>query len=361
MCNSLSIIVPVLNEAENIPILVENISKTLNGLDWEVVFVDDDSKDASREVLLALSKSNYRIRFITRIGRRGLSTAVIEGALTCSKDLIAVMDGDLQHDESLLPKMLDCFTKDTADVVIGSRFLESSSLGEFSNKRERMSRIGNWLSQTIIKTSLTDPLSGFFMLKRELFESVVQNLSGTGFKILLDILSTTKRDIRIHELPFNFRSRVHGDSKIDSLVTLEFGLMLLDKWFGRVVPARFLLFTAVGSLGVLLHLSLLWLFYKNFSYDFYFSQVGATVITMTFNFYLNNNLTYRDYRLTGYRFLLGLLSFYGLCSIGAMANFQLAEFLYEKNIFWVLAGISGALIGAVWNYVMTFFFTWKAK
>lgn len=361
MPQSLSIIVPILNEAKNIPILVDRVSASLAQIDWELIFVDDDSSDQSRAQLIALSSVNPRVRFLTRIGRQGLSTAVIEGALSSARDYIAVMDGDLQHDEAVLPKMLSCLSNNEADIVIGSRFLEQSSLGEFTAKRERMSRVGNWLSQTIIKTKLSDPLSGFFMLERTLFENVVHKLSGTGFKILLDILSTIKKPIKVKELPFQFGTRVHGESKIDSLVTLEFGLMLLDKWFGRIVPARFLLFTAVGAVGVGIHLLLLAIFFKTLQFDFYYSQAIATLLTMTFNFSLNNNLTYRDRRLSGPAFFTGLLSFYFVCSVGAVANFQFADFLYSQSVYWAAAGIAGAGIGAVWNYAMTSLFTWKAR
>ena len=199
------------------------------------------------------------------------------------------------------------------------------------------------------------------MLKREVFEGVVKDLSGTGFKILLDILSSTKSRLRIKELPFEFGDRLHGESKIDSLVTLEFGLMLADKWFGKWIPPRFLLFTAVGGLGVGVHVAILWIAYRFFGVDFYFSQVLATLITMAFNFTLNNVLTYRDRRLYGAGFIKGLLSFYIVCSIGALANFQFAEFLFNNKFHWLLAGIGGAFIGAVWNYAMTSIFTWKRK
>lgn len=361
MKRDLSIIVPVLNEAANIPILIDRISAALSDLEWEVVFVDDDSSDASRNVLIDLSQINDRVRFITRIGRQGLSTAVIEGALTSHADCIAVMDGDLQHDETLLPEMFKSLRENDADIVVGSRFLESSSLGEFSAQRERMSRIGNWLSNTVIKTQLTDPLSGFFMISRKRFESVVRELSGTGFKILLDVLSSSNTPMRVKELPFKFGTRIHGESKIDSLVALEFGMMLLDKWFGRWIPPRFFLFTAVGGLGVGIHVAILGLLFKLLDIDFYIAQVVATLVTMAINFSLNNILTYRDRRLHGLGFIKGLLSFYVVCSIGALANFQFAEFLFNKQAHWILAGLGGAVIGAVWNYAMTSIFTWKKK
>ena len=359
MTPSLSIIVPILNEAENIPLLVNRVADQMGNTNYTIIFVDDDSYDGSREVLIDISKRNPRVRFLSRIDRQGLATAVIEGALSSSDDFIAVMDGDLQHDESLLPEMLATLVNEQADIVVGSRFAKGSSLGEFSETRERISRIGNWLSQSVIKSQLSDPLSGFFMLKRHLFESVVRNLSGSGFKILLDILSTIKVPVRVKELPFTFGTRIHGESKIDGSVTLEFGLMLLDKWFGGLIPARFIMFAAVGGLGVGIHLSLLALFYQALNAPFISAQIIATVLTMTVNFLLNNSLTFRDRRLVGGALFKGLLSFYLFCSIGALANFQLADFLFNNQVYWLLSGFAGAIVGAVWNYAMTSIFTWR--
>ncbi|NND82180.1 MAG: glycosyltransferase [Gammaproteobacteria bacterium] len=359
MTATLSVIVPVLNEAKNISILVEKLDAALAGLEWEVVFVDDDSSDGSRDTLIDLSRCNRRVRFLSRVGRQGLSSAVIEGAMSCASDHIAVMDGDLQHDEKVLPKMRRVLVDEGADVVVGSRFLERSELGTFSQTRERISRVGNWLSGTVIKTQLSDPLSGFFMARREVFESVVRNLAGTGFKILLDILASSKRPLKVVELPFTFGTRLHGESKVDSLVTLEFGMMLLNKWFGGWIPIRFMLFSLVGGLGVISHLIILAGLYRVVETEFIYAQAAATLITMAINFVLNNLFTYRDKRLTGLSFFMGLASFYLVCSIGALANFQFAEFLYQQQLHWALAGFSGAMVGAVWNYAMSSVFTWR--
>ncbi len=361
MLASLSIIIPVLNEAENLPLIVDRLEQSLGDHGWEVVFVNDESKDNSQQVLRELVASHSQVRFLNRIGRRGLSSAVIEGALTSPAPIIAVMDGDLQHDETLLPEMLDLIRRDQANVVVGSRFLEQSDHGSLSSGREKMSRLGNWLSRLVIKTRLSDPLSGFFMLKREVFDTAQAELSGTGFKILIDILASTKSPIRLAELPFEFGQRLHGVSKIDSLVTLEFLMLLGDKWLGKWIPVRFLLFTAVGGLGVGIHIAILGLLYKGLGYEFYISQISATLITMAVNFTLNNTFTYRDRRLRGKSLLVGILSFYLVCSIGAVANLQFAEFLFNHQTYWALAGFAGAVVGAVWNYAMTSVFTWTRK
>lgn len=363
MAEELSIIVPVLNEAKNLSILVDRLSDALDKdqIDWEVIFVDDDSQDKRRSTLLQLANKNPRVRFLSRIGRQGLSSAAIEGMLSSSAQHLAVMDGDLQHDEALLPKMLAELNREDLDIVVGSRFAEGASLGEFSSRREKVSNLGNWLARLTIKTELKDPLSGFFMVKRQSFEPTVYNLSGTGFKILVDILASSPRPLKVKELGFTFGKRIHGESKIDSLVAIEFLTLLAEKWIGHLVPVRFLFFAAVGGLGVFIHLAILTLLFKTLAWPFYTAQAVATLLTMAINFSLNNVLTYRDRRLSGAGYIKGLLSFYLVCSVGALANFQFAEFLFNESIHWILAGLAGAIVGAVWNYAMTSTFTWAKK
>ena len=361
MTVELSIIIPVLNERDNLVPMVERLSAALSDIKWEVIFVDDASRDGSREELIQLSQSNTRVRFLTRIGRQGLSSAAIEGLLSSSASCLAVMDGDLQHDETLLPVMMSKLRDEGYDLAMGSRFAEGAEVGEFSSLRQKMSNLGNRFAQRVIKADLTDPLSGFFMIRRDVFEENAHRLSGTGFKILIDILASSPHPLKVAELPFVFGQRQHGESKLDSLVIVEFLTLLIDKWLGHLIPVRFLFFTAVGSFGVIIHLLLLTSFYKFAAVSFYLAQAVATLITMAVNYSLNNLLTYRDRRLEGHAFFIGLISFYLVCSIGALANFQFADFLYRGQVHWIVAGVAGAVIGAVWNFAMTATFTWAKK
>jgi dolichol-phosphate mannosyltransferase len=207
---------------------------------------------------------------------------------------------------------------------------------------------------------LTDPMSGFFMLKREVFDAAVRRLSLEGYKILLDILASSPASVRIKEVPYVFGLRRHGHSKLDTLVVLDYLMLLLDKLVGRWVPVRFLMFTGVGSLGVVLHMGVLAAALKS-GVAFLPAQTVATAIAIAGNFFLNNWLTYRDKRLKGLRrVLLGLASFYAVCSIGAVANVGIANFLFvEQRLTWWLSGIAGILVGAVWNYATSALFTWR--
>ncbi|HEX4504377.1 MAG TPA: glycosyltransferase family 2 protein [Alphaproteobacteria bacterium] len=358
----LSVVVPTYNEAENVPLLVGKLNTVLAGIDWEVIFVDDDSRDGTAKVARSLTASSGgRVRVVQRIGRRGLSSACVEGALASSAPYIAVMDGDLQHDERVLPKMLQAL-RDGAEIAVGSRFVPGGDVGEFAANRIKISRAGAQLAKLVVKQELSDPMSGFFMLRRDVFERVVRNLSATGFKILLDIFASAPQPLKAVELPYTFGSRVKGESKLDTMVAWEYAMLLLDKMVGSYVPVRFLMYLGVGTFGLGIHLLVLWFTYKSQNLQFATAQTIATIIAMMFNYWLNNIVTYRDQRLKGIRFVYGFFSFAVICSIGALSNIGVASALFmEDSQAWWVAGILGGLLGSVWNYAMTSVFTWRVR
>lgn len=279
----LAVVVPTLNELDNIEPLLEKLKTVLAGLSWEVVFVDDDSRDGTVDLLNQLQSESSNVRVLRRVGRRGLSSACVEGMLATSAPFLAVMDADLQHDETVLPRMLEVMKSQDVDVVVGTRFASGGSAGGFSRLRFLISRVGSWLSRSVCRAQLSDPMSGFFMLRRGFFEQTVRRMSGQGFKILLDLFASAPRPVRFVEIPYHFRQRYHGASKLDTLVMLEYMTLIGDKLFGHYVPVRFLLFVLVGVLGLLVHLGLLGLFFRTFAFDFYYAQEIATLIAMTVN------------------------------------------------------------------------------
>jgi dolichol-phosphate mannosyltransferase len=356
----LSIIVPTFNEQDNIEELVQRVDRCLPGIDWEIVFVDDDSADGTLKVLHDASRADPRVRYLQRIGRRGLASAVVEGILSTSAPYIAVMDADLQHDESKLADMLRRLETSNCDIVIGSRYVESGGTGDWSEHRRRISDVATKLTRLVLRTTVSDPMSGFFMLRREAFNSSVRRLSNMGYKILLDILVSAQRPLVVAEVPYVFRSRQHGESKLDSAVTWEFLMLLLDKTVGRVVPGRFVMFTLVGGLGVFVHMLVLAAANRGLDVAFLTSQLAATAAAMTFNFFANNLLTYRDKRLKGFwQLTRGLLSFYAVCGLGAVSNVGVATVLFREDYSWWLSGLAGILVGAVWNYAASSMFTWR--
>jgi dolichol-phosphate mannosyltransferase len=358
----LSVIVPTFNEAGNVTELRDRVAAALAGIDWEMIFVDDDSPDGTATKLRELAQADRRVRCILRIGRRGLASACIEGVLASSAPVVAVIDADLQHDERLLPEMFDLIGRGDLDVVVGSRYAESGSVLGWDESRAAISRFATRLARLVLKADLHDPMSGFFMIRREaVVECVRTGVSGIGFKILLDLFATSPTPLRYRELPYKFRERVAGESKLDTNVAWEYFIMLVDKFLGRAVPIRFIAFSLVGGFGVAIHLLVLTLLFKGLETTFLWAQIGATMVAMTSNFALNNVLTYRDLRLRGWRLLRGWFSFVLACSVGALANVGVAEYLFQRNSYWVASAIAGVLIGAVWNYAVTAVYTWKTR
>ncbi|MEP3048506.1 MAG: glycosyltransferase family 2 protein [Roseibium sp.] len=355
----LSVILPSFNEAANIPILVGLLDKALQGISWEAIVVDDNSPDGTTEVARKIALADPRVRVIRRIGRRGLSGACIEGILASSAPYVAVMDADLQHDETLLPKMLAEIKTDETDLVVASRKVDGGTVGEgLSSIRAWGSNIANGLAQKLLNVTLQDPMSGFFMVRREKAEALAPKLSPQGFKILLDLVSSADGTLKIKELPFTFRERQHGESKLDTLVTLDYFGLLLAKYFGDVVSIRFLMFGLVGASGLVVHLFALRVFLLS-DMSFNASQTAASFVAMTTNFFLNNQLTYRDRRLSGVNAIIGLLTFYAVCSVGVLANVGVANLIYTDPTYWWFAGAAGAIMGAVWNYAASSALTWR--
>lgn len=355
-----TVVIPTFNERDNVEPLLDKLAVALADHGWEAVFVDDDSPDGTADAVREVAKRDPRVRCIQRIGRRGLSSAVVEGMLSSSADFFAVIDGDMQHDESVLPKMLATLRDDASvDVVVGSRYVDGGSFGDWDQKRIAISQFATKLAQRITKAELSDPMSGFFMIRRPAFESAVRQVSGQGFKILLDLFASSPEPLRYREVPFEFRTRVHGESKLDALVVWEYLMLLMDKTVGHIVPVRFAMFAAIGGFGVFVHFLALWALHRAMAVDFAWSQGIATFVAMTSNFYMNNILTYRDQRLTGFKALYGLLTFYAVCSLGAVANVGAAKFVFEADYTWWVAGGAGAIVGAVWNYAASSVFTWN--
>ncbi len=357
----LSVVVPCYRERENVRPLVAALDAALSGCRWEVIFVDDDSPDGTSDEIRALALADPRVRGLRRIGRRGLSSAVIEGVLASSAEFIAVMDGDLQHDETRLLPMLEAVCHDRCDIAVGSRHVAGgNSEGLSTPWRHRLSESGIRMAQAMLPVRLGDPMSGFFACRRTYFESLSPRLSATGFKILLDLILSAPTPPRVLELPCQFRPRLAGESKLDALVLVQFAAMLLDKAAGGLLPMRFAAFALIGALGVAVNLGVLHLA-GTAGAGFVPAQIIATLVSMVVNFVLNNTLTYRDRCLRGSRLWVGLAVFMLVCGVGAVANIGIARTLYADHRGWDFAGAAGAAIGVVWNYAVSSTLIWRAR
>jgi dolichol-phosphate mannosyltransferase len=356
----LCIVVPVLNERDNIAPLIGKLDAVLDGIAWEVMFVDDDSKDGTRDAIAAIARSDPRVRLLHRIGRRGLASAFIEGAQASLAPCIAAMDGDLQHDEAVLPRMFAALRDDGVEIAIGSRYVAGGGVGDWNSRRAGMSNFATKLSHLVLRTPVADPRSGLFMIRREVFDRASRRLSAMGFKILLDIIASLPEPPVIRELPYEFRNRVAGESKLDAGVLRDYLMLILDKLVGHIVPVRFLLFAGVGALGIAAHLVVLSIGLKLADLPFGQAQLAATAAAILGNFTLNNVFTFRERRLQGWAFLRGLATFAVICSVGAAGNLGVATFLFDTaRSSWWLAGIAGAVMSLVWNYAASSVITWR--
>ena len=357
----LAVVIPTFNELRNVPVLVARLDAALKGRNWEAIFVDDDSPDGTADAAREIARVDRRVRVVQRIGRRGLSTACIEGMCATAAPCVAVIDGDLQHDEAILPAMLDALDKDAGlDLVVGSRFVDGGGTGEWDHDRVAKSAFATRLARGVLKAELNDPMSGFFMIRTAIVRRLSHHLSAIGFKILLDIMTTSPAPLNFVEIPYTFRLRTEGESKLDHVVAMEYIIALYDRMFGHVIPVRFAMFSAIGVLGLGLHMAVLSALYVGLDATFLTGQIVATAAAMTFNFFLNNALTYRELRLKGARALFGgWISFSLVCSVGAIANVGIAHFLHDvQSGEWAISAMIGVLVGAVWNYALSSRFVW---
>ncbi|RBM05251.1 glycosyltransferase [Novacetimonas cocois] len=357
----ISVVVPCYNERDNIRPMIDALHRALAGREWEVIFVDDDSPDGTIHVVRQLGARDARVRGLLRLGRRGLSSAVIEGILSSSAEIVAVMDGDMQHDERCLGQLIDAISSGGNDIAIGSRHVEGGdSRGLASRWRHVLSDAGIRIARKFLPVEVSDPMSGFFAIRRDLFTRIAPRLSGTGFKILLDIIMSAPGALRVAEVPYVFRARVAGESKLDSMVLIQFATMLLDRMCHGYLPVRFVSFCIVGLLGIGVNLAVLSVLVQC-GVGFRVGQAVGTYVSMIGNFWLNNTLTYRDRRLKGGAMFGGLCLFVLSCSVGAVANIGVAQMILNDGRYWTWASVAGAAIAAVWNYAVSSTLIWKVR
>jgi dolichol-phosphate mannosyltransferase len=356
----LTVVVPTLNERDNLVPLLEALDAVLSSVDYEVVFVDDDSRDGTADLACELAQSNPRVRVLQRIGRRGLASAVVEGMLASSAPYLGVIDSDLQHDETILPLMLKKLKEERLDLVVATRHIEGGSMGEMAPHRVFLSRLGQFLSSVVSRTRLSDPMSGFFVVTRAYLNEVVHSLSNTGFKILLDLVASARRPARLGEVGYKFRPRLHGESKLDIVVSLEYLELIVDKLVGDFIPVSYVIFGFAGTVGILASLLLVHLFrsFSGMSPDS--SQLFASIIVIGTNFLLNNQLTFRSARLSGWNLVIGIAVFYVACSIGLFLNLWVFDSLGPAAP-WYLAAAAGLIVGSIWNYWISAMFVWQVR
>ena len=358
---TLSVVVPTYRESANLAVLFRRVEAALEGLPWEMIVVDDDSPDGTSEIAFALASSDPRMRCLRRVNRSGLAGAVVEGWMSSSADIVAVIDGDLQHDETILLKMYRALAAGEDDLAIGTRVADEHA-GGLSPARQMLSDLGAWFFRRIAGATVTDPMSGYFMIRREIVSRLAPRLSPDGFKILADVILSAGGELKIVEIPYRFRKRVAGESKLTPLVGLDFLELVAHHASGGLLPIQFVLFALVGAVGLVVHVIALSAFRHWFGpADFGSAQLAATLVAMASNFILNNEITYRTYRYRGMNMLAGFAGFALACSVGALANIDVASWLYQWNRTWWVAGMAGAVLSVVWNYAVSTNLIWRPR
>jgi dolichol-phosphate mannosyltransferase len=233
-------------------------------------------------------------------------------------------------------------------------------MGSFAPWRVRLSHLGLRISRMVTRVEISDPMSGFFIVTRGFVNEVVHRTSGVGFKILVDMLASARRPLRVGEVSYTFRNRERGVSKLDLNVGIEYLYLVLDKLFGDHIPVRFGLYVLVGAAVLILHLIMLGAL-LNRQVSFAQAQMTATGFAMTANFLLNNLVTHRNARLRGWRLLPGLATFCLACAMGFVINLSISKQMLSRGFPWLWAGLAGLAISSVWNYGVTSVFTWRLK
>jgi len=355
----LSLVIPTFNESANLRELVRRVDAALAGVAWEMIVVDDNSPDGTWRLAKEVSLDDPRVRCLRRVNRRGLAGACIEGMLASSAPVVAVMDADLQHDERILPKMMEKI-RGGADLVVGSRHVAGGSADEgFSARRAFISRFATQMAKKALHAEFNDLMSGFFMIRREIVDSCAADLTPAGFKILADLVASAPKPLKVEEVGYTFRERHAGESKLDVKVALDFVGLLLNKASGGRIPVRFIFFALVGASGVGVHMATLYACLA-LGLRFEVAQSLAVLVAMTTNFFINNAITYRDAKIRGLTQLaLGLFYFYAVCAIGAVANVGIAEFLFNRYGLVTVAALAGVVMGSVWNFALSSLFVWR--
>jgi len=303
----LSVISPTLNEAENVSRLVEQLQGALVDIDYEILIVDDDSPDLTWSIAEKISLTNPRVRTLRRMHDPGLSVAVIDGFSAAGGDVVACIDADLQHDPSILPRMLD--ELQGMDVVVGSRHVDGGSTGKWNWLRRLQSWIATKTAQFLLGVKLKDPMSGYFLVWRKDFVAVKEQLDGKGFKILLEILARLHGS-RVKEVPYTFRPRTHGESKLSSKVVL---LYIQQLWrlcgTSRHFSVRLLKSAVVGGIGVFINLAVMALVLKLTKVRDWRASAIASLIANVHNYAMINLQTYADRSHKEFRRLEGYLSY----------------------------------------------------
>jgi dolichol-phosphate mannosyltransferase len=358
MKDSISLIIPTYNEKDNIKPLIERIGKALSGYNYEVVIVDDNSKDGTIDIANSLA-AQYPLKILVRRNEKGLSTAVIHGIKNSTGKYVLVMDADLQHPPEILPSLVKA-VEDGADMAFASRYVPGGGCPQWGLVRRIISKGATKISHILLPASrrVNDPMSGFFIFKREGMDP--DKLKPIGYKIALEILLLGRFD-KVAEVPFLFEERTAGQSKLKAKTQIDYLKHVFSLMVRTGELAMLLKFIAVGLSGVVVNMGVYWLLtrytgLKNIDWLANLLGIEASILT---NFILNDTFTFARRR-AGKSFIGRLLKFNFISAAGA--GVQTGVFLLFTRAFGVFDMLSlfiGIVIAFLLNYFINRNWTWK--
>ena len=360
----ISIILPTLNEEKNIGILLPKIQHILKDYTYEVIVVDDNSTDKTRHIAEEFFAINNNGFVLHRGALTGLSSAIYDGFNIASGNFLIVMDADLQHDEAILPELINKIATGKYDICIASRNIENGGYGNLILTRKLLSKFGIWLANFILNMKLSDPMSGYFGISRKLFEGIKHSINPRGFKLLLEILYKSK-NVNIAHIPYNFKVRKFGETKLTLAIGFEYLLALLDLKLGWVISYRFILFGFVGFIGSCLNFSF-FITFLYFDLPILWSVFYAASLGMIWSFLANNFFTFSEYRYSRKKILLGLFLYLFLSLPGIFVQISVTSFLsnlmqgsFYLSDYLYFIYLVAVICGAALNYIIHLNITWK--
>ena len=360
---SISFVLPTFNERNNIVFLIEEILKLTSQHEIEIIVVDDNSNDGTSEIVRNLAQLEKKIKLINRFNRFGLSSAIKEGCINATFDIIAIMDSDGQHEVKDVLNAIRKLIHKKFDVVFGSRFLKKSKIQGLSKKRQTGSILANKFARISLSRkykNLTDFMSGCIVLKRESCFLYLTKIDVNGFKFLFELLSLSKGNLNVSEVPLSFKSRTGGSSKFDIAIFWDFLISLIHTFLKRIVPRRAISFAFVGAVGVIVQLLSSYLLMIFIGFTFQLALPIAVTCAACSNFFINNWLTFRNKRLKNKELIFALFKFLLISSLPIIANVGLATSIYNLILpSTLLSQLAGIVIVFIWNYAASSRFVWE--
>ena len=370
MNKTVSLIIPTYNEHDNVTALVQRLGKALTNYNYEIIFIDDNSTDGTAELAESI-KDKYPLKVVVRKDKRGLASAVVDGLSYTNGDTIAVMDADLQHPPAVVPELLKAMEKG-ADIAIGSRYVTGGGCQGWSFTRRLISRGAIFLAHLLLPATrkVSDPMSGFFMFKKDVVANA--RLNPSGFKILLEILMMGKFQ-NVSEVPFTFVIRERGESKLNARQQVDYLKHIFSLMHRTGELVRFIKFCLVGGSGIGVNYGLYWILTRFAGFTPLDDAATGGIISgnlamaisietsIITNFLLNNYFTFADRNIGGIKaFISRLLNFNLICLIGGLIQIGVANLLaITFGIYDLIAIPIAIIVATMWNYLLNNWWTWR--